>query len=149
MFNSKGTSGTTNYYPFTFNKKTKERKVLYEGAVPLHKIVSHLYEIFYDYIQTPNSNTDYYLSAIQSNPRGEPHTPNILKLDSRKTRKARLKFAKEKVNDIIECFTEIFSQFVNEDGGHKIKYRKDTSLNQLKEAFNLFNSEIVVQLQNL
>ena len=149
MFAPKNTTGTTNYYPFTFNKKTNERTVLYEGAVPLHKIVNHLYEILYDYIQTPNSNTDYYLSAIQSNPRGEPNTPVILKLVSKKSRKSRLNIAKEKINYIIEIFKEIFSSFLNEDGSSKIKYRKDTSLNQLKEAYNLFNTEIINKLEEL
>jgi len=148
-FNPLMASGTTNYYPFAFNTSTKDRKVLYEGAVPLHKIVNHLYEFFYDYINTANNNTDYYLSAIESNPRGKSSTPVILKLESKKTRKKRLAFAKEKISDIIGVFTTLFNKFANNDGTLKIKYRKDTSITQFKDALTIFNSETLIQLKSL
>lgn len=148
-FNPLMATGTTNYYPFAFNTSTKDRRVLYEGAVPLHKIVNHLYEFFYDYINTANNNTHYYLSAIESNPRGKSKTPVILKLESKKTRKKRLEFAKEKIVYIIDIFTTLFKKFANDDGTLKIKYRKDTSITQFKESLLLFNSEILIQLKSL
>ena len=41
---------TTNYYASKFNINTKEREILFEGAVPLHEIIYHLYDLFFNYI---------------------------------------------------------------------------------------------------
>ena len=57
-------TGTVNYYPYTFNKITSERKILFEGAVPLHEIVYTLYDLFLYYINNTSINIDTYFTAI-------------------------------------------------------------------------------------
>lgn len=143
--------GTTNYYPFTFNEKTKERNVLYSGAVPLHKITDSLYDLYCDYIETPNKNTDYYLSALIKNSEGDrpSYFPIIVKLDSKNTRKERLKFSKKNISKTIEIFHFIYDKFITKEGLEKDKYRKDTNFSLLIQSFENFKTTIVPQLQSL
>ena len=61
-------TGTVNYYPYTFNKITSERKILFEGAVPLHEIVYTLYDLFLYYINNTSINIDTYFNDLSTDP---------------------------------------------------------------------------------
>ena len=63
----KNPTGTINYYPHTFNKITKNRSILFQGAVPLHEIIYIIYDFCLHYISNTSKNEDTYLSMIKNN----------------------------------------------------------------------------------
>lgn len=92
----KNPTGTINYYPYTFNKITKKRVILFQGAVPLHEIIYVLYDFCLHYINNTSKNVDTYLSMIKNNPSlSRPTTLTIFKFDGLKTKKQRIKKIKE------------------------------------------------------
>ena len=143
-------SGTMNYYPFKFNKATKCREILFDGAVPLHKIVYNLYDFYYNYIHSASPKTITYLSLIiNQNSNSRPETPYIIKLEGASSKKKRQTNIQESITEIIELFNKVFILFITELGMEKLTYRTDTNFNTLKKAYVDFNEEVCPKLMSL
>ena len=141
---------TTNYYPFKFNKTTECREILFEGGVPLHKIIYHLYDFYYDYVHSASPNTITYLSLIiNQNSNSRPETPYIIKLEGASSKKKRQANIKSSITDIIALFNKVFRLFITEQGMEKEDYRTDTNFNTLKKSYTDFNNEVSPKLLSL
>ena len=146
----KNPTGTINYYPYTFNKITKKRVILFQGAVPLHEIIYVLYDFCLHYINNTSKNVDTYLSMIKNNPSlSRPTTLTIFKFDGLKTKKQRIKKIKEVVPELIKIFQKIFNHFISDDNLEKNKYREDTHFNDLRQSNQDFYSKIINDLNSL
>jgi hypothetical protein len=144
---------TTNYYASKFNVNTKEREILFEGAVPLHEIIYHLYDLFFNYINLSSSNTITYLVAIlKPEPPYRPDTPILLKIKGSKKKKERLELVKPAIEQVIGQFETIFNTFIHDSDGDirtKTKYRSDTHRKVLLDAYRDFNNTIKPKIFNL
>ena len=146
-------SSTTNYYASTFNVSTKTREILFEGAVPLHEITYHLYDLFFNYINLSSANTITYLVAIlKPEPPHRPDTPIIIKIKGSNSKKERLKLVAPAIDSVITQFDTIFDVFINNSDGDirtKTKYRTDTHRKVLIDAYKAYNNEIKPKIFNL
>jgi len=141
---------TTNYYCFKFNKVTRNRDILFSGAVPLHKIVYNLFDFYYDYIHSASPKTITYLSLIISqNSDSRPETPYIIKLEGASSKKKREANIKDEVPNIINWFNKAFRVFITENRMEREPYRGDTNFNTLKKAYDDFNATIIPKLNSL
>ena len=141
---------TTNYYTFKFNKITKNREILFAGAVPLHKIIYILYDFYYNYLHSAAPKTVTYLSLIiNQNSNSRPETPYIIKLEGASSKKKRLANIRNSIPGIIEGFNQVFNTFVTEAGLQGEAYRKDSSTAECKKARDDFNQDICPKLEAL
>ena len=148
-------TGTTNYIMSEFNIDTKERTLLFEGGVPLHKIVYNLYDFFYNYINHFGSshNKIFYIHAIlkpESNCR--PETPIIFKLKGEKCKNERLELYQKNINLTLEKFELIYNYLGTlpntRPGQEKKTYRRDTSSSTFRDSKNHF-SMVKEKLKNI
>ena len=146
-------SSTTNYYASKFNITTKLREILFEGAVPLHEIIYHLYDLFFNYINLSSANTITYLVAIlKPEPPHRPDTPILIKIKGSNSKKQRLQIVAPAIDQIVTQFDEIFNVFINNIDGDistKTKYRTDTHRKVLIDAYKAYNNEIKPKIFNL
>ena len=146
-------SSTTNYYASKFNVNTKSREILFEGAVPLHGAVHHLYDLFFNYINLSSANTITYLVAIlKPEPPHRPDTPILIKIKGSNSKKERLKIVAPAIDRVISQFDAIFDVFINNTDGDirtKTKYRTDTHRKVLIDAYKKYNQEIKPKIFNL
>ena len=146
-------SPTTNYYASKFNTNTKSREILFEGAVPLHEIVFHLYDLFFNYINLSGSNTMTYLAAIlKPEPPHRPDMPILIKIKGSNNKKERLKIIAPAIDQVVTQFDAIFNTFINDSNGDictKTKYRTDTHRKVLIHAYKEFNNVIKPKIFNL
>tara|TARA_B100001093_G_scaffold478490_1_gene506710 strand:+ start:1082 stop:1612 length:531 start_codon:yes stop_codon:yes gene_type:complete len=146
-------SSTTNYYASIFNINTKKRDILFEGAVPLHEIIYHLYDLFFNYINLSAANTITYLVAIlKPEPPYRPDTPILIKIKGSNSKKERLKLVAPVIDRIITQFDSIFDIFINDSDGDirtKTKYRTDTHRKVLIDSYKHYNNVIKPKIFNL
>ena len=146
-------TSTTNYYASKFNTNTKHREILFEGAVPLHEIVYHLYDLFFNYINLSSANTITYLVAIlKPEPPRRPDTPVLAKIKGSNSKKERIQIVKPIIEAIITQFDAIFDVFINNINGdiyNKNKYRTDTHRKVLIDSYKHFNNEVKPKIINL
>lgn len=143
-------TGTINYYPYTFNKITKNRSILFQGAIPLHEIIYIFYDFCLHYINNTSKNVDTYLSIIKNRSSlSRPIVHTIFKLEGLKTKKQRIKKIKQIIPELIEVFQQIFSYFINDDNSEKNLYREDTNFNTLKQSKLDFYTKITDELNSL
>lgn len=146
-------SSTTNYYASTFNINTKHREILFDGAVPLHEIIYHLYDLFFNYINLSSANTITYLVAIlKPEPPHRPDTPILIKIKGSNSKKERLQIVTPAIDRIITQFDAIFNVFINNSDGDirtKTKYRADTHRKVLIDAYKAYNNDIKPKIFNL
>ena len=148
-FLEKSVTKTTNFYPFKFNKTTKCREILFDGAVPLHKIVYNLYDFYYDYIHSASPKTITYLSLIiNQTTNGRPETPYIIKLEGASSKKKRQTHVRDSIEELITFFNRVFAKFISvQEVVHD--YRTDTNSKTLKKAHADFNDDITIKLRAL
>jgi len=140
-------TGTVNYYPYTFNKITSERKILFEGAVPLHEIVYSLYDFCLYYINNTSINIDTYLTAIvKDNNKCVVRTIEVFK--GKNTKKRRIKILKSIFPNVFVKINKCFEVFL--DGENKLKeYRTDINSKTLLKSREDFNGDIKSKIENL
>ena len=145
----KSVTKTTNFYPFKFNKTNKCRDILFDGAVPLHKIVYNLYDFYYDYIHSASPKTITYLSLIiNQTTDGRPETPYIIKLEGASSKKKRQEHIQDSIKELITFFNGVFAKFISSQGVVH-DYRTDTNFKTLKKAHTDFNDTISLKLKSL
>jgi len=146
-------TSTTNYYISRFNTNTRLRDILFEGAVPLHEIIYHLYDLFFNYINLSSHNTITHVVAIlKPEPPHRPETPIIIKIKGSKNKKERLELVAPVIESIISQFDAIFTIFINNTDGDirtRTKYRTDTHKKVLIQAYKDYNSTIKPKIFNL
>jgi len=145
-------TGTTNYLMSIFNSKSKDRDILNEGGVPLHKIVYSMYDFFYQYIHQCPINTLYYISALlKPDTDCRPEVRTLSKLNGKAKMVQRIEEAKPIIETVIVQFYTIFYTFISkENTNHTQKsYRSDTNKKELINAFQEFDTKIVAQLRSL
>lgn len=145
-------SGTINFYPYTFNQITKNRIIMFQGAVPLHEITYNLYDFCLHFLNNTSKNVDTYLSVIiKDNSFSRPRTSSILTLKGEKTRKKRLAHIRQVIPQMIEFFTKMFERFITINGLEipgQI-YREDTHFNELKKSQAHFKETIIATLNSI
>lgn len=141
---------TTNYYVSKFNKNDRTRDILFDGAVPLHEIVHHFYDLFFNYINFSSANTVLYLAAIlKPEPPHRPETPIIFKIEGSNNKKERLERVAPVIDLVVNQFDAIFDIFINDTDGDlrtKTKYRTDTHKKVLINSYLAFNQTIKPKL---
>lgn len=146
-------SPTTNYYASKYNLTTKNREILFDGAVPLHEIVYHLYDLFFDYINLSSANTITYLVAIlKPEPPHRPDTPILIKIKGSNSKKERIQIVTPAIDRIVTQFDAIFDVFINDLDGDihtKTKYRTDTHRKVLIDSYKAYNNTIKPKIFNL
>ena len=146
-------SSTTNYYASKFNVNSKHREILFDGAVPLHEIVYHLYDLFFNYINLSSANTITYLVAIlKPEPPHRPDTPILIKIKGSNSKKQRLQIVTPAIDQVVTQFDEIFNVFINNIDGDistKTKYRTDTHRKVLIDSYKHYNNVIKPKIFNL
>ena len=150
-FDRSEVTGTVNYYPYTFNNITQERRILFEGGVPLHEIVYNLYDFCLIYLNKTSKNVDTYLTGIvkQTNTSRTCVPKIIVKLKGQSSKLKRIHTLKEKLPILIDLFRDIFNRYITEDGATKTTYRTDITITQLKTAKAFFMKEIETKLLSL
>ena len=143
-------SGTTNYLMTTFNTNTKARQILHDGAVPLHKITSNLYDFFYSYLNMCPKNNIYHLTAL-SKPDGDSRPViNIMsKIPYQQNKKKRKDTLQPILLDVIAQFDTIFGAFINKLNQRTRPYRSDTNQTVLTNAYDNYNNKVKTQLMQL
>jgi len=145
-------TGTSNYLMTIFNNISKDRDILYDGGVPLHKIVYSMYDFFYQYIHQCPINTIYYISALlKPETDCRPEVRTLAKLNGKAKMAQRVLEAKPIIETIIKQFYTIFYTFISEANTNHTKksYRSDTNKKELINAFQEFDTKVVGQLQSL
>ena len=145
-------TGTTNYLMTIFNTKSKDRDILFDGGVPLHKTVYCMYDFFYQYIHQCPINTMYFISAIlKPEPEARPEVRTIAKLSGKAKKAQRVEEAKPWIEKTIEQFYHIFYKFISkENSSHTIaSYRNDTNKKELINAFQEFENNVINKLREL
>ena len=136
-------TGTTNYLMSTLNTKTKDRGIMYDGAVPLHKSIYNLHEFLYSYIHLCSKQTTYYISAIlKPESESRPETRTLAKLEGYSKRNERIEAAKPIFNKIITIYDMLFAEFIGTDGRIKSAYRSDTNRTELLKSYEQYTSEV-------
>jgi len=136
-------TGTTNYLMSTLNIKTKDRGIMYDGAVPLHKSVYNLHEFLYSYINLCSKQTTYYISAIlKPESESRPETRTLAKLEGFSKRVERIEAAKPIFTKIITIYDMLFAEFIGTDGRIKSTYRSDTNRTELLKAYEHYTNEV-------
>ena len=146
-------TGTTNYLLSEFNDKTKERNILFEGGVPLHKIVYNLYDFFHLYLHRGNSPDKYYYISVILKPEPDcrPETPVLLKLRGDKSKKIRNKQLTESIDKMFQDFDTIFEVFINSKTGMRCApYRKSDTppvlIQRAQEEYHKVSKEKILKL---
>ena len=147
-FNSSDATGTVNYYPYTFNNITRERNILFEGAVPLHEIVYNLYDFCLLYLKTSKNMDTYLTGIIKIQNHSRLSTKVIIKLEGGGSKKKRTKILNTKVPKLIEDFKAIFAKFINEDYTVKSAYRDDIHNTYLQQAYKYFIEDACEKLKS-
>ena len=93
-----------------FNNISKDRDILYDGGVPLHKIVYSMYDFFYQYIHQCPINTIYYISALlKPETDCRPEVRTLAKLNGKAKMAQRVQEANQSLkllsNNSIQYFT--------------------------------------------
>ena len=143
-------TGTTNYILSEFNNKTADRILYEEGAVPLHKIISYLYDFLYTYKNIGTNNKLYYLHAILK-PEGDsrPQTPVLMKLEGKKKKAERIDEYNSNIDELINDIDTIFADFISSSGRLKSSYRTDSNPQQLVLCYKEWNTVIKDKIKNL
>lgn len=145
-------TGTTNYLMTIFNNKSKDREIMFDGGVPLHKIVYSMYDFFYQYIHQCPINTIYFISGIlKPEPEARPEVRTIAELNGKAKKSQRIEEAKPWIQKTIDQFYSIFYKFISkENPSHtSASYRSDTNKKELINAFQEFDSNVVPKLREL
>ena len=143
-------SGTINFYPYTFNRISKQRTILFQGGVPLHEIVYILYDFCLHYINNTSKNVDTYLSLIINTATvSRPSTAPILKLVGLKTKNQRKNKIKEVLPDLIDILKKTYGHFISSTNLEKKIYREDTPYNELRQSKLDFYEKIIPQLESI
>ena len=145
-------TGTSNYLMTIFNNKSKDRDIMGDGGVPLHKIVYTMYDFFFQYIHQCPINTKYYISALlKPETDCRPEVRTLTKLNGKAKMAERVQEAAPEIEKIIQQFYTIFYTFISkENSNHTNKsYRSDTNKKELINAFHEFDTKIVEQLRSL
>ena len=145
-------TGTTNYLMTIFNTKSKDRDILFDGGVPLHKTVYCMYDFFYQYIHQCPINTMYFISAIlKPEQEARPEVRTIAKLSGKAKKAQRIEEARPIIENTIEQFYTIFYKFISkENTNHTItSYRSDTNKKELLKAYQEFDTNVIEKLRDL
>lgn len=145
-------TGTTNYLMTIFNTKSKDRDILFDGGVPLHKTVYCMYDFFYQYIHQCPINTMYFISAIlKPEQEARPEVRTIAKLSGKAKKAQRIEEARPIIENTIEQFYTIFYKFISkENTNHTItSYRSDTNKKELLNAYQEFDTNVIEKLRDL
>ena len=143
-------SGSTNYLGYIYNKRNKTKEILFDGALGLHEIVGHLYDLYYNYIEGIHKNEVIYLSLILKPLGGErPETPYIVKLEGENKKTLRIKKSRDSIELLIKYIYGIYSRFINIKGQIKNKYRTDTTERVLRESYLHWHNIIVPKINTL
>ena len=145
-------TGTTNFLMTTFNIKTKDREILFDGAVPLHKFVYHLYDFFFAYIHQCPINSYYYLSAIlKPETDCRPEVRTLSKLTGHAKKAQRVQEATPIIQSTIEKIYSIFATWISKENNNRVNksYRSDTNVKELVKAYQDFHDNITKQLHTL
>ena len=143
-------TGTTNFLMSTLNLKTKDRVIMFDGAVPLHKSVYNIYEFVYSYLNLCSQQYLYFISAIlKPESESRPETRTLVKLDGHSKRADRVKELAPMIDRIIATYDLLFSEFINEGGRINKSYRTDTNRSELLKAYEHYNSEVKKNLLDI
>ena len=145
-------TGTSNYLMTIFNNKSKDRDIMGDGAVPLHKTVYSMYDFFYQYIHQCPINTVYYFSVLlKPETDCRPEVRTLAKLHGKAKMAQRVIEATPIIETIIQQFYTIFYTFISkENTNHTQKsYRSDTNKKELINAFQEYETKVVKQLRSL
>lgn len=125
-------SPTRNYLFTSFNRRTKYRDILFEGAYPLHEATNFIEEFFKTYTTSGNSNTAYYISVIldTKNIKKETDTLNLCVLEPHKIKSIRVENVKKCIKKLYFTFDNIYNSYCQDDVKYNRQYRKHTTLRQ-------------------
>lgn len=125
-------SPTRNYMFTSFNRRSKNRDILFEGAYPLHEATNFIEDFFKTYITSGNGNTAYYISVIldTKNIKKETDTLNLCVLEPNKIKSARVENVKKCIKKLYFTFDNIYNSYCQDDVKYNRQYRKHTTLRQ-------------------
>lgn len=130
--------GTNNFLCTIYNEDTGMRKIMFDGAMPLHEFAPLLYEFIYIYINKSKKNEVYMLSVITY----ESDAINIAVLDGDNNIKVKKKNAASIVNKLLYTFDNMFGLFVLPDGKRGFipgrKYRLQMSFTDLQNSYKTY-----------
>jgi len=145
-------SPTRNYIFTAFNRRTKYRDILFEGAYPLHEATNFIEDFLKTYITLGNSNTAYYISVIldTKNIKKETDTLNLCVLEPSKIRAERIENVKKSIKKLYFTFDNIYNSYCQDDIKYNRKYRKTTTLREFltSKQFYYAQKEIIEKLYN-
>ena len=126
---------TRNYLFTTFNRTTKVRKLLFDGAYPLHNASNYFEEFFNLYVNKSKKNTVYQFSVIldTKNLKKETDTLILCKLEPNIDKKKRIKSAKNRFKKLVHIFDSIYDSYIPKSSEKKKlerEYRKYISFRQ-------------------
>lgn len=129
---------TTNYFPNFYNKQEKKRYIFAEGAVPLHEIITFLYDFIEQYINEGTEHNIYYLSAISQSTTDQTFY-HLLKLEGNNSKLKRIENLSANLEKFYEEIEEkAFKTFLNKKNKF---YRLDADLKTLKNSYTIFTKE--------
>ena len=145
-------TGTTNYLMTIFNDKSKDREILFDGGVPLHKIIYSMYDFFYQYIHQCPINTMYFISAIlKPEAESRPEVKTIAKLHGKAKKAQRIEEARPIIENTIKQFYILFNKFISKENTNhtSASYRSDTNKKELINAFQEFDTTVISKIREL
>lgn len=131
-------NGTNNYLCTIFNNNTSERKIMFDGAMPLHEFAPLLYEFLYIYINKSKTNETYMLSVITY----EGDVVNIAILPGGNTLSVRKSNVKDELDSLFYIFDNVYGLFVLPGNISSKKYVKNTFIPGRKYRLQMTFSEL-------
>ena len=134
---------TRNYLFTTFNRTTKVRTLLFDGAYPLHNATNYLEAFFSLYINKSKKNTVYQFSVIldTKNIKKETDTHILCKLEPNIDKTIRIKSAKVSFKKLVHIFDSIYDSYIPKSSEKKKlerEYRKYISFRQFINSKNYY-----------
>ena len=144
---------TRNYMFTSFNRKSKYRELMFDGAYPLHEATGYIEQFYSNYINNGKPNTIYCISVIldTKNAKKETDTLNLCVLEPAKNKSVRIKNAKQTFKKVFKIFDNIYNSYdPNTNKDHKDyarSYRKHIVIRQFRECKeNYFNQKKNIKL---
>lgn len=134
---------TRNYLFTTFNRTTKVRTLLFDGAYPLHNATNYFEEFFNLYVNKSKKNTVYQFSVIldTKNMKKETDTHILCKLEPNISKTKRIKSAKICFKKLVHIFDSIYDSYIPKSSEKKKlerEYRKYISFRQFVNSKNYY-----------
>ncbi len=130
--------GTNNFMGTIYNEDTGIRKIMFDGAMPLHEFAPLLYEYLYVYIHKCKENETYMLSVITY----ESDAINIAILEGDNHISVKKKRVNEILNKLLYTFDNVYGLFILPGKKNTYipgrKYRLQITFSELENSYKIY-----------